>query len=680
MAIISVSGAVGGIGLAVAGGYGSNLWIEWMLHNGLLAVGASVIVWLTVAQQPRNAAIWAFAWAGALTGAYCAAAGVLVTFNGPGSILEVVPAELPTWLGLVATMVNWSWLGIFVPMTLGLLLFPDGRLPSPRWRWLFWLIIAVLVVVAGGLIWEARPSGTLTLGQTQDTEGGFRTVTSSMVTVGYPTLGVLALLSVGSLIARFRRSSDEVRSQIKWVVWGAMVTVFLLGTALLVDEVAGRLDLALWAAGLSIVVLVGSFGIAIARHRLFDVDVVISKSIVYAGLGLFITGVYVAVVVGLGQLFGVGGSNRWLGILATTIVALAFQPIRRSLTRYVDRVVFGRSVSAYQVLSFFSQGVSAADPQILDQIARSLVEGTTAVASGIWIRRGDGYRLAASWPGDSRLPEIGDPELEAVPVTHDGERLGAVGLANSRDNPLTPPDLRLLNQVAAGLGLALRNILLTEDLKQRVDELRQSRRRIVELQDETRRRIERDLHDGAQQRLVALKIKVGLAAALAEKAGADQVEAVLDEIKAECDLTVESLRNLARGIFPPLLEAEGLVAALTATLQRASVPVAIQAAGVGRAPSQVESTLFFAILEAARNSIRHARARSVVVSIVSDGRSVEFEVKDDGIGFDPDASPPQGGLINIIDRLDAVEGTLELISAPGKGTAVRGTVPLGASR
>ena len=379
---------------------------------------------------------------------------------------------------------------------------------------------------------------------------------------------------------------------------------------------------------------------------------------------------------GVGLLFGAQDEpNVWLGVVATVVIAIAFQPLRRRLQRVADRIVFGRRVTPYEVLSSFSQAVAAVDPDVLNEVAESLTEGTTATAASIWVTRDDGFHRIAAWPTATVEGESAPAGDRLEDITHDGERLGVLSLTLPAGQSLPPTDERLLEQVSSGLGLALRNLLLTDDLQTRVDQLRESRRRIVAVQDKTRQALERDLHDGAQQRLVALKIKVGIGESMAEQQGFDDVRQILANVKDETDLTIDSLRTLARGIYPPLLEAEGLGPALTTQLHRAPMPVTVQAAGVGRHPREIEATVYFCVLEAVQNTVKHAQAQSVLVSVTNTNGHLGFEVRDDGIGFDPDRAHGQG-LINITDRLDAVEGTLEIESDPGHGTVVRGRVPV----
>jgi signal transduction histidine kinase len=218
--------------------------------------------------------------------------------------------------------------------------------------------------------------------------------------------------------------------------------------------------------------------------------------------------------------------------------------------------------------------------------------------------------------------------------------------------------------------------LLTERLEARVDELRESRRRLVAVQDDTRRRLERDLHDGAQQQLVALKVKLGLARALAEKAGATETTALLERLGGDADGAVNALRDFARGVYPPLLEAEGLGAALAAQARRAPLPVTVEPDGVGRYDRDVEATVYFCVREALRNTVRHAEATQARVILGRREGTLVFEVRDDGVGFDPGSSNGYTGLTTMTDRVDALAGTLQVASRSGEGTAITGAIPV----
>jgi len=223
----------------------------------------------------------------------------------------------------------------------------------------------------------------------------------------------------------------------------------------------------------------------------------------------------------------------------------------------------------------------------------------------------------------------------------------------------------------------LRNVRLTEDLLANLDELRASRQRIVAAQDSERRRIERNIHDGAQQQLVALAVKARLAPQLSERDAAKANE-LLEQMEGELSQTLEDLRNLARGIYPPLLADKGLLAALESQAARSSVPVEVQGDGVERYPAETEAAVYFCVLEALQNVAKYAGATRARVCVSAEADDLVFEVVDDGAGFDPASTGYGTGLQGMADRLAALGGSLEVSSAPEAGTTVRGRVPVAA--
>ncbi|MFZ0627131.1 MAG: ATP-binding protein, partial [Acidimicrobiia bacterium] len=478
------------------------------------------------------------------------------------------------------------------------------------------------------------------------------------------------LLSAVSFVVRWRHSEGPVRQQLKWV--GA-ASVLLALTFLLAFVLSASQVWTLAVVFVAGVVFAIAYGAAIVRYRLYDIDLVISRAFVYGTLGVFITAGYVGIVVGLGPAIG-GPDNAVLSLLTTALVAIVFQPLRRWLQRVANRLIYGKRATPYEVLSDLARRVGGLDENLLVEVARSLVEGTGADSAGVWVASGVGVRLAAVWPEGATVEM--EKATATAHVSHDGERLGALTLTAPTGQRLDPTDERLLSEVAAGMGLALRNLELTEDLRSRVTELRASRRRIVAVQDETRRRLERDLHDGAQQQLVALKVKLGLARSLATGDVAPRTSALLDGLSVESDSAIEAMRDFARGVYPPLLGAEGLASALTAHARKLPIPVRVDAEGIGRYPREVEATVYFCVLEALQNVALHARANRARIQVREEGDAVSFEVSDDGVGFDSTGTGHGSGLTNMADRVDAIEGTLEIVSATGQGTTVRGRIPV----
>ena len=212
----------------------------------------------------------------------------------------------------------------------------------------------------------------------------------------------------------------------------------------------------------------------------------------------------------------------------------------------------------------------------------------------------------------------------------------------------------------------------------RLEELRASRQRLVAAQDAERRRLERNIHDGAQQQLVALAVKVRLARQLAER-DQGKAEDLLQQAEREVTEALEDLRDLARGIYPPLLADRGLVAALQAQARKSPVPVRLEAVSVDRYPQEAEAAVYFCVLEALQNVAKYAGAGSVRVEIAGDGGGLRFSVTDDGAGFDPDTARSGSGLQGMADRLAALGGSFDVRSAPGRGTSVEGRLPVGTS-
>jgi signal transduction histidine kinase len=318
-------------------------------------------------------------------------------------------------------------------------------------------------------------------------------------------------------------------------------------------------------------------------------------------------------------------------------------------------------------------------------MAQVLQEGTGAESATVWLRGMAGLRPAATYPneaGDHESVPMSNGSLPAisnatklVEVRHHGELLGALSVNKRRGETLTPIEQKLVDDLAQQAGLVLKNVGLSADLQARLDELRASRQRLVHAQDLERRRLERNLHDGAQQHLVALKVKLGLAEMLLTRDPA-KAAATLDQLKGDADEALETLRDLARGIYPPLLADKGLVVALESQARKAAVPVRVEATGVGRYAQDLEATVYFCVLEALQNVQKYAQASTVMVRLCGDGEVLTFEVADDGVGFDTTKTKTGAGLSNMNDRLDALDGALVLISEPGAGTRVRGELPV----
>lgn len=634
---------------------------------GILVAVALVglIAGYLVAKRPDHPISWLLA-AAALAGGV---AGLAALALPPGL------TSLTWWQAVLAVISGPAWYALlFMMLVLIPLLFPTGSPPSPRWRFVGWVpglsiaVIGVAWMVQEGFCthWDENDVCTSTVANPIGIEGMQNPEQSFIGAALFLILMCGALLALASLVVRYRRSGSAERHQIKWVAFS--IGLFTI-VSVLIDFVwsdllgnpgfAGNwiIDQVLW------LMIPASIALAILKYRLYDIDVVISKTLVYGALAIVITGLYVGIVIGLGSLLGIYTSgeepNTVLGLVALVVIPLVFQPARRFLERWANRVVFGRSSTPYEVLSSFSQSAAAVDPGVLTDVARSLAEGTTAHGTSIWALTDREPALLASWGSDASDPDRG---IKA-PISHGGDDLGWISLVPALGQTLLPSDERLLGQVASGLGLALKNQALTSELRATVDQLRESRRRIVAVQDTTRRQLERNLHDGAQQRLVALKIKLGLASAMAEKNGTASVADRLQDLKHQADRVIDSVREFARGIYPPLLEAEGLGPALSAHFRKAPVAVNLQSSGAGRYPREYEATVYFCLLNAVAGAAARGATSVQVIVDEAEGHLVA-RVRDDG------AAAASEEMVNLVDRIDAAGGHWTVDSRDGHGTLV----------
>jgi signal transduction histidine kinase len=661
---LSVILSAGSILLAILNGGG----IDPFAATFIAGIPFPLIGALIAARFPRNAIGWLFIAVGLLQ----AVENATYEYARYGLITE--PGSLPL-AGFASWVSFWAWmpsLGLLTTFTF--LLFPSGRLPSPRWRWAGWLAgigIGLVVLGAGATAALLDPRLIVT-----ETPFEWPPVWPIVALLGGGLTLVGAVVCVTSLIFRFRRSHGEERQQLKWVTFaGAFVLVSIAIQFTPLSETAVG-EFLIIPGILSVPV---AAGIAILRHRLYDVDVVINKTVVYGILAVFVTVVYVAIAIGIGALVGSRG-NLLLSIAATGLIAVAFQPVRDRARRFANHLVYGKRASPYEVLSEFSDRVatSYAADDVLQMMARLVGEGTGAAEADVWLAGNRRLTAAATWPSegfsrrslplaDDELPELVDVD-RAYPVRHQGELLGALAVRKPRGEPLTPAEGKLLSDLASQAGLVLRNVRLIEDL-------RASRQRLVTAQDEERRRLERNIHDGAQQQLVALTVKMRLVQAVASKDPAKAAE-LAEQAKGELQDALDDLRDLARGIYPPLLADQGLPAALEAQARKAAVPVEVHPDGVGRYPQEVEAGAYFCVLEALQNVAKYAEASRVDVRLRTDNGSLVFEVTDDGKGFDPQRTPPGSGLTNMRDRLEALGGSVEISSRPGEGTTVSGRIPV----
>ena len=633
------------------------------------------------------------------------AVGALLVFRRPGNVLgpmfvvlgtgwnlvflgivtadnfdEAGRVDAASWVSLLAALLTLPLLWLFAAVWL---LFPDGHTHSVAARRLLRGTGALTLLLMAGAAFGTPQ----VLPETKRFPHPFvgEPLAGTIFDVFGPPqvlLVVLPYVAAGMLLARMRHADPITRRQIGWVAFAILVniTLTLLNVAVEPFGTENRAFMILDSA--STMILMGAMAIAIMKFRLYEIDRIISRSVTFGVLAVFIGGVYVGIVVGVHAV--IPGAGFWLSIVASAIVAIAFQPARRRVERWANRLVYGDRATPYEVLVRFSRrSAELPDDELLSRVPRLIVDGTGASTAALWVRSDAGFRTAASEPADAPQRHLGrddvfvDPNADySIPVFHDGELLGGLSLVKPSGESVTPPEQELLADLASGLGLALRNARLTAQLRLQIAELEASRERVLAASDAARRTLENDLDSGPQQTLVAVKVKLGPIRKRAEQLGATKAAALLAQLEDAAGAAISSVREFAGGIYPPLLEAEGLAVAIGQQARSSTVPVQVHGDSVGRHPRDIEAAIYFSVLEALQNTAKYAEAKSATVTLGERGGALTFEVSDDGSGFDAATISRGAGLTGIADRLDTVGGTVEVESAPGQGTRITGTVPI----
>ena len=528
----------------------------------------------------------------------------------------------------------------------------------------------------------------------------------------------LALVAAVVVAARLRRSSGLTRSRLLWLGWGALTTAAAGVVGLALNLLLGwpsspGAGLVAGCALVPAAVLVGR-----SPRAAQAAEPVLVHTLVISVLAGMAGGVYVVVVLGLGR----APEDDERGLLALSMAAAAVVTAvalstRRRLEGWANQRVYGERHAPEEALRTFGGRMSRAVPldELLLQLVETLKKTMSLSSAEIWtgtdgvltrtvsvpdrpaatLRLGpeelavaarahaQGNAWLAVW-APMLLDGRDDKVVRSVSVAHLGELLGMIVIDRpDGEAPFSDEEDRVLVDLARQVGLALHNVRLDsalqaslEELQRRNEELIASRARIVAAGDESRRQIERNLHDGAQQHLVALAVKVGLVKQLLQS-DPDTATAMLDEFRGDVQAALEELRELAHGIYPPLLRARGLTEALTSAVNRVPLPTTIELGEVGRYGTDVESAVYFCCLEAMQNAGKHAGDGATIAVAMGNGDGgLWFEVTDDGAGFDPTTTAESHGFVNMRDRLGAVGGELTVISVPGEGASIRGSVPV----
>lgn len=577
-----------------------------------------------------------------------------------------------------------------------LVALPDGRV-GPRPRRVVVGVGYVAAIAVGLVRWADRPEPA-----------------------DWPLFALGAVLATIGLAVSHRSylgARGVVRQQMQWM---GLALALVVETAVVV----GALRLLVgWPGdggvviGASLVLVAGVLVASASPRMVGRVDRLLDHAVSVAGLSAVIVGVYLLVVIGLGRV--PSDSERSilvLSMLAAAVSALLYLPARDRLTVAADRLVYGEPQDPTQALDTFGSRMTRALPmeELLLQLVELSKKHFALRSAEVWTGVDGRLALAASVPdvgagviqlGSSELPIVTragvsgrgwaavwlpdllehrrEGPLRIAPMTHSGQLFGLLVLERpDGDDDFSEEDDRVLTELARQVGLALQNSELDnaleatlEEVQRKNAELQESRARIVASGDAERRKIERNLHDGAQQHLVALAVKLRLIQRLGD-ADAAQALGMVEEARTDVLATIEEVRALAHGIYPPLLMDRGLPEALHAAAGRCTLPTTVDAAGIGRYAQDVEAAVYFCCLEALQNAGKHAGDEATIsVVVAADDDELRFEVHDTGAGFELGEGVRGHGFVNMADRLGAIGGSIEVWSAPGQGTLITGRIP-----
>jgi len=622
------------------------------VHHTGLSLGAFAVATtgtLVVARRPQTTSGWILA---ALGGSVALTLGL--------QQLAFRAAEVEADLGSVQALIGIGevfFAAVVVLWPMLYLTFPDGHLPSSRWRLLAVPLVGLGGVAAVATVLHARhivdPEAYLVaqaMVVTTGVEGGaaYRMV-FAVVTVILP---VALVLSAVALYTRLRRAEGRRREQIKWVVATGVVTLLLFPVDWFPASSVVLVTVQDLTTGLLLLLVAGGFGVALLKHRLWDIEVVIRRSVVYGLLATLIAGVYGAAAVALGL---AAGRRLSLGLALTVAVVatFVFQPARRRLDRLATRWVFGERDPPVEAIHGFGEeaGRARGPTEVAVQLAR-----TARAATGvIWVEVSLVGAESISTGTANNEPET------MIPITRGDERIGTLRCQPGPGMTLSLADNQLLAALAAQAGLAVSHARMAS--------------RIVHAQDAERRRIERNIHDGAQQELVALMGRLALARARVD--GDATLREALAESQQDVQHILANLRELAQGIHPSVLSDRGLVAAVEDRCSRTGIPISVEVTPRlrhRRLPADIEAAAYFAVAEALTNVLKHAHAETARVQLELGTDTLTVKVKDEGRGFNPETIDPSG-LQGLRDRIQALGGELTVESTPGAGARLIARLP-----
>jgi signal transduction histidine kinase len=669
IAALSVTLAVAGVAISLLalvqsdsqGWLPPHLWFSPLSTVTFALVGA-----LVASRHPRNPIGWMCSTVAVLTGLTLFAFGYRMA--GQSSDVTLPGIEFARWLDL------WLWIpATILPVTLLLLLFPDGRLPSARWRPIGWA--AGLGIAAYTLSVALHPRPPIEPNPAPNPFGipGAGGVLDLLGIVANILIAAGIGCSVAALVVRFRRSRGTEHEQLKWLAYAGVMAILVI-TAMYAwyatrpdDPMVFELMLIADTAALTAIALAA--GIAILRHRLYDIDLVINRTLVYGALTAAVVGVYLLVVGALGVLLQARGSLV-LSLLGVGLVAIVVQPVRDRLQRAVNRLMYGERDDPYAVLSRLGQRLEAtfAPEAVLPTIVETVAQALKLPYVAVTLMQDEAYTTVAE---HGRV--VG--ELIRLPLTYQGETVGALIVGQRAGETFSPADRRLLDDLARQAGVAAHAVRLTANLQR-------SRERLVTTREEERRRLRRDLHDGLGSQLAALHLRADTLRTMIPHDPA-AAEAVVVELRDEIRAAIADIRRLVYELRPPALDELGLAGAMRSLAAQYTsadgLRVVIDAPEpLPPLPAAVEVAAYRIAQEALTNVVRHARARTCMIRLTL-AEDLRLEIKDDGIGLP--SQPHAGvGLRSMRERAAELGGTCAAETALDGGAQVLVRLPLPPAR
>ena len=654
---------------------------QWnWLHNESTSLLFFLIGAYAFARRPAHAVARRLLLAG-VSGILAASLGQLVSV----AYIKVGPQP---WFWLAGALDQAAQGGLLAGLLSVFAVYPDGRYQRGYERWMV-RVTALLPVVLAGLmpltlssipinpffVWAAPPIPSPIYTKSLSPLGPL---------VSGLSTGLLTLVVIGAviLVLRYRRFNAERRLQARWPLFSLLFVIpFGMGPVGFLVGLAGFLPVGpnnQAAAEIALPTLPLALAIGLLRPHLLDLELVIRKSVVYGLLWLLIAFGYMA----MAAFVGVATARRYevgVVVLVTILATIAFQPVRAGVERLASRLVYGERLSGYQAVSRLGSGLEAAAPEQ----AAALVAATVRQAlDARWARvviEGPLPILAV----ETLTGTSGAEAALTAPLIYGEEVVGRVECGPKSEGRYHQRDTDLLITLTRHAALAIRNATLAAELADRLEqinvqaqELHASRARIVQAEETGRRRLERDIHDGVQQELVALLAKIRRAR---NQLGRDPaaVGVLLEELQDETKLALSDLRDFAQGIHPTVLSDRGLAEAIEDRVSRLPASVSLEVAEQvrnARFAQAVEGAAYFTVCEGLANAMKHASARRLVVRLGADGDDLVVEVSDDGAGFET-RGVVRSGLSGLADRIEALGGRFQVTSGPGRGTQLHATLP-----